>query len=62
MRVSSHREFVKGAESNPHDPTLHRVVLSTRGKSMVSYTSFTELLSAAECATEGMQAILLQWA
>src|SRR5258706_3030944 len=60
MRVSSHRGFVEGAESNPHDPTLHRVVLATRGKSMVSYTSFTELLSAAECAAEGMQAILSQ--
>ena len=58
MRVSSHRRFVEGAESNPHDPTLHRVVLATRGKSMVSYTSVKELLSAAECAAEGMQTIL----
>ena len=54
MRVSSHRKFVEGAESNPHNPTLHRVVLATRGKSMVSYTSLIELLSAAECAAEGM--------
>ena len=58
MRVSSHRKFVEGAESNPHNPILHRVVLATRGKSMASYTSFIELLSAAECAAEGMQAIL----
>ena len=54
MRVSSHRRFVEGAESNPRNPTLHRVVLATRGKSMVSYTSFMELLSAAQCAAEGM--------
>ena len=58
MRVSSHRKFVEGAESNPHNPALHRVVLATRGKSMASYTSFVELLSAAECAAEGKQAIL----
>ena len=54
MRVSSHRKFVEGAESNRHNPTLHRVVLATRGRSMVSYTSLVELLSAAECAAEGM--------
>ena len=60
MRISSHRKFVEGAESNPRDPTLHRVVLATRGKSMVSYTSLIELLSAAECAAEGMQSILPQ--
>ncbi len=60
MRVSNHRRFVEGAESNPHNPTLHRVVLGTRGKSMVSYTSFTELLNAAECAAEGMRATLPQ--
>ena len=60
MQVSSHRQFVEDAESNPHNPTLHRVVLATRGKSMVSYTSFTELLRAAECAAEGMRAILPQ--
>ena len=58
MRVSSHRKFVEGVESMPHNPTLHRVVLATTGRSMVSYTSFKELLSAAECAAEGMQAIL----
>ena len=58
MRVSSHRRFVEGAKSNPHNPTLHRVVLATRGKSMVSYTSLIELLSAAECAAEGMRSIL----
>ena len=58
MRISSHRKFIEGAESNPHNPTLHRVVLATRGKSMVSYTSLIELLSAAQCAAEGMQAIL----
>ena len=57
MRVSSHRRFVEDAESDPHNPTLHRVVLATRGKSMVSYKSLVELLSAAECAAEGMQAI-----
>ena len=54
MRVSSHRKFVEGAELNPHNPTLHRVVLATRGKGMVSYSSLIELLSAAECAAEGM--------
>ena len=53
MRVSSHRKFVEEAKSGPHDPTLHRVVLATRGRSMVSYTSFVELLSAALCAAEG---------
>ena len=58
MRVSSHRMFVEDAESNLHNPIFHRVVLATRGKSMVSYTSFIELLSAAECAAEGLQAIL----
>ena len=62
MRVSSHRRFVEGAESNSHNPTLHRVVLATRGKSMVSYTSLIELLSAAECAAEGMRSLLPQWA
>ena len=60
MRVSSHRRFVEDAESNPRNPTLHRVVLATRGKSMVSYSSLNELLSAAQCAAEGMQAILPQ--
>jgi len=60
MRVSSHRGFVEDAESNPHNPTLHRVVLATRGKSMVSYTSFAELLTAAECAAEGMRAVFPQ--
>jgi len=58
IRVSSHRKFVQDAESSLHDPTLHRVVLATRGRSMVSYTSLVQLLSAAECAAEGMQAIL----
>ncbi len=58
MRVSSHRGFVVDADSNPHNPTLHRVVLATSGKSMVSYTSLIELLSAADCAAEGMRAIL----
>ena len=58
LQVSSHRKFVEASESNPHNPTLHRVVLATRGRSMVLYTSLLELLSAAECAAEGMQAIL----
>jgi hypothetical protein len=57
IRISSHRKFVEGAESSPHNPTLHRVVLATRGRSMVSYTSMVELLSAAECAAEGMDAL-----
>jgi Fungal protein kinase len=57
MRVSSHRKFVVNADPNAHNPTLHRVVLATRGRSMVSYTSLVELLSAAKCAAEGMQAI-----
>ena len=57
MRVSSHRKFVEDAESSPHDPTLHRVVLATRGRSMVSYTSLVELLSAASCAAEGVKTI-----
>jgi hypothetical protein len=60
MRVSSHRGFVEDADSNAHNPILHRVVLATRGKSMVSYTSFVELLNAAECAAEGTPAILSQ--
>jgi len=58
VRVSSHRTFVEDADSNPQNPTLHRVVLATRGRSMVSYTSLVELLSAAECAAEGMQSVL----
>ena len=62
MRVSNHRRFVEDAESNAHNPTLHRAVLATRGRSMVSYTSLVELLSAAECAAEGTQSILSQWA
>ena len=53
MHVSSHRGFVVDAELNPHDPVLHRLVLATRGRSMVSYTSLVELLSAGECAAEG---------
>ena len=53
VHVSSHRRFVVDAELNPHDPVLHRVVLATRGRSMVSYTSLAELLSAGECAAEG---------
>ena len=60
MRVSSHRGFVEDAESNPHNPTLHRVVLATRGKSMVAYKSFTDLLNAAASAAEGMWAVLPQ--
>jgi hypothetical protein len=58
MRVSSHRRFVVDAELNPHDPVLHRVVLATRGRSMVSYTSLVELLSAGECAAEGTRSFL----
>ena len=53
MRVSGHRGFVVDAELNPHDPVLHRLVLATRGRSMVSYTSLVELLRAGECAAEG---------
>ena len=53
MRVSGHWGFVVDAELNPHDPVLHRLVLATRGRSMVSYTSLVELLSAGECAAEG---------
>ena len=53
MHVSSHRGFVVDAKLNPNDPVLHRVVLATRGRSMVSYTSIVELLSAGKCATEG---------
>ena len=53
MHVSSHRKFVVDAKLNSHDPVLHRVVLATRGRSMVSYTSLVELLSAGECAAEG---------
>ena len=53
MHVSSHRSFVVDAKLNSHDPVLHRVVLATRGRSMVSYTSLIELLSAGECAAEG---------
>ena len=60
IQVSSHRGFVEDAESNAHNPTLHRVVLATRGRSLVSYTSLVELLSAAECAAEGTQAIFTQ--
>jgi len=62
MRVSSHRKFIKGAKWNPNNPTLHRVVLATRGKSILLYTSPVELLSAADCAAQGMQAIHPQWA
>ena len=54
MQVSSHQKFVEGAELNPHNPTLHRVVLTTHGKGMVLYSSLIELLSAAKCAAEGM--------
>ena len=53
MHVSSHRRFVVDARLNSPDPVLHRVVLATRGRSMVSYTSLVELLSAGECAAEG---------
>jgi Fungal protein kinase len=60
MRVSSHRRFVVNADPNAHNPTLHRVVLATRGRSMVAYASLVELLSAAKCAAEGMQAIPLR--
>ena len=53
MHVSSHRRFVVDAKLNPHDPVLHRVILATRGRSLVSYASLVELLSAGECAAEG---------
>ena len=58
IRTSSHRTFVEAAQLNTHNPTLHRVVLATRGRSMVSYTSLVELLAAAECAAEGVWPIL----
>jgi hypothetical protein len=54
MRVSSHRTFVEDTQLNIHNPILHRVVLATRGRSMASYTSLPDLLSAAECAAEGV--------
>ena len=57
MRISNHRVFVEDAQLSTHNPTLHRVVLATRGQSMVSYTSLADLLSAAECAAEGMRVI-----
>ena len=60
MRVSGHRGFVVDAELNPHDPVLHRLVLATRGRSMVSYTSLIELLSAGECAAEGTPSSLFR--
>jgi hypothetical protein len=53
MHVSNHRGFVTDAELNPHDPVLHRVVLATQGRSLVSYTLLIELLSAGACAAEG---------
>ena len=61
MRISGHRTFVDDAQLSTHNPTLHRVVLATRGQSMVSYTSLEGLLSAAECAAEGMWAIPPPW-
>jgi len=57
IHVSSHRGFVADAVLNPHDPVLHRVVLATRGRSMASYTSLVELLSAGECAAEGTHSL-----
>lgn len=57
MSVSTHRKFVGGSELNPHNPVLHRVILATRGKSMVSYTTLVELLKAATCAAEGTNTI-----
>jgi len=58
MRVSSHRRFVKDVGPGSSDPTLHRVVLASRGRSMVTYTSLVELLNAAKCAVEGMWPII----
>ena len=58
IHVSSHRGFVVDDELNPHDPVLHRVVLATRGRRIVSYTSLVELLSAGECAAEGIRSFL----
>jgi hypothetical protein len=64
MRVSSHRRFVEDAESNAHNPTRHRVVLETRDRSMVSYTSFVEATSRQDvvvisrCATSATSVIL----
>jgi len=60
IRVSTHRNFVDDTELNPHDPILHRVVLATHGRSMVSYKSLEELLMAADCAAEGMRAFPCQ--
>ena len=59
-RVSTHRKFVDDAQLS-HDPILHRLVLATRGRSVVSYTSLVQLLSAAECAAEGTSATLCQY-
>lgn len=53
MRVSDHRKFVEDADVSPHNPTLHRVILATHGRSMVSYSSLAELLRGAGCAAEG---------
>jgi len=58
MHISTHRRFVIDAELNPHNPVLHRVVLATQGRSMVSYTSLVELLNAGECAAEGTRLFL----
>jgi hypothetical protein len=58
MHVSTHRRFIIDAALNPHNPVVHRVVLATRGRSMISYTSIMELLSAGECATEGARSFL----
>ena len=60
MRVSTHRKFAHDAEPNSIDPILHRVILATRGRSMVSYTSLVELLRAAECAAEGTRSFFCQ--
>ena len=56
MRISGHRTFVEDVQLSTYNPTLHRVVLATRGQSIVSYASLVDLLNAAECAAEGMWA------
>ena len=58
IHVSSHRGFVVDDELYPPDPVLHRVVLASRGRSIVSYTSLVELLSAGECAAAGIRSFL----
>ena len=56
VKVSSHRKGFGGPINENDDPVLHRLVLSSRGRKLYEFTTFSQLMRAAKemnCGTLG---------